>query len=146
MFLVLNMKKYILQIFLSFFLFSCGETQPNDLLPERNVNVSVDLSLPMYQDLLVPGGWAYTPTSAEYGFKGILVYNKNGNYVAFDRACPHYAVNDCLAMTFDGLYLKCACDNSTFNILNGGTSAQVNYQAREYHVQANGNILIITSY
>jgi nitrite reductase/ring-hydroxylating ferredoxin subunit len=124
-----------------------NDTKPNDLLPDRNVNVSIDINLPMYQNLLVPGGWAYTPTTAEYGFKGILVYNKNGNYIAYDRACPHLAVSDCTAMIFDGLYLKCSCDNSTFNIFNGGVSTTVDFQAREYHVEiVSSNILRISNY
>lgn len=141
-----QMKKYFFITLFSVFFLSCGEHVPNDLLPERNVDVTISLSLPVYQNLMVPGGWAYTPTTFEYGFQGILIYNRNGSYIAFERACPHLYVNTCTAMTFDGLFMKCPCDNATFNILNGGISSQVDYQAREYHVQKNGDNIRITSY
>ena len=125
----------------------CDDPKPHDLLPQRDVNVTIDLGLPIYQNLLVPGGYAYTPSSPEYGFRGILVYNRNNSFVAYERACPHYAVNDCAAMVFDGLYLKCLCDNSTFNVLNGGYSTTVDYLAREYHVEMlSSNILRISNY
>lgn len=124
-------------LFMSFGLFiSCEDYKPNDLLPNRDVNVTIDMSLPMYQNLLVPSGYAYTPISPEFGLKGILIINRNGSgYIAYDRACPHYGVNDCTAMTYDGLYLNCPCDSSQFNPLTGGVSNTVEYQAREYHVE-----------
>lgn len=141
------MRKYFISFLIAIFLVSCDDPKPNDLLPQRSVDVTIDVNLPAYQGLLVPGGYAFTPTSAEYGFKGILVYNRNNSYVSFDRACPHYAVNDCGAMTFDGMYLKCPCDNSLFNVINGGSSTTVNFQAREYHVEVvNSHILRISSY
>jgi nitrite reductase/ring-hydroxylating ferredoxin subunit len=134
-------------IFLGLFLLSCDDPKPNDLLPDREVNVVVDLGLPIYQNLLVPGGFAYTPTTVEYGFKGIIVINKNSNYIAYERACPHLSIDECTAMTYDGLYLKCTCDNTLFNPLTGGTSSTSEFQAREYHVQnLGGNQLRITNF
>lgn len=133
----------------SFAFTACSNPEPNDILPDKDVNVVIDLGLPLYQNLQVPTGWAFTPNTSEYGISGILIYNRNGTYVAYDRACPHYAPNDCTPMTFDGLYLKCTCDNTTFNILNGGTSNSPNVpqQAREYHVEIlNANTLRIRNY
>ena len=142
----MSMKKLFLIVSVVFLWVSCDDPQPNDLLPHREVDVSVDLNLPMYQNLLLPGGYAFTPTTSEYGFKGIFIYNRNGRYVAFDRACPHLAVNACAAMTFDGLYLICTCDGTKFNPINGGTSSTVEFQAREYHVTVYGNVLKINNY
>ena len=60
-------------LFMSFGLFiSCEDYKPNDLLPNRDVNVTIDMSLPMYQNLLVPSGYAYTPISPEFGLKVFL--------------------------------------------------------------------------
>ncbi|PIE48226.1 MAG: hypothetical protein CSA40_01395 [Flavobacteriales bacterium] len=138
----------LLVLILGISLMSCGDHKPNDLLPDKDVNVVIDLSLPLYQDLLIPSGYAFTPITAEYGLQGIVIINKNSStYAAFDRACPHLALNDCGAMTYDGLYLKCPCDGVQFNPLNGGTSTQVEFQAREYHVEVLGaNKLRIRSY
>jgi len=150
-FIKLQLMRILYFLIISFgLLISCDDPKPNDLLPDRTVNVTVDMGLPMYQNLLVPSGYAVTPTSPEYGFKGILIINRNGSgYVAYDRACPHYGVNDCSAMTYDGLYLKCPCDNSRFNPLNGGVSITegIDYQAREYHVEMlSATVLRISNY
>lgn len=127
-------------LFFLLIVWGCDKSTPNDLLPDTQVDVTIDLNLPSYQNLLVPGGWAFTPTTPGYGIKGILIYNQGGNFLAYERACPHLEVSVCTAMTFDGLLLKCTCDNSVFNIFNGGVSQTtgIEYTAREYHVQEIG--------
>lgn len=143
-------KIYSKAVFLLIFvgiLYACDDPKPNDLLPERDVNVVVDINLPLYQDLLIPSGYAFTPVTAEFGLQGIVIVNLNSRYVAFDRACPHMALNDCSPMSFNYPLLKCNCDNATFNLLDGGTSSDVDFQAREYHVEViNGSQLRITNY
>ncbi len=124
---------------------ACSDPAPNDLLPDTPVDITINLNNPEFNSAQIPGGWA----TISGGIKGILLYNKNGTYVAFDRACPHLPPASCSAMTFDGLLLTCPCDDSTFNIFNGGVSQTdgVNYSAREYHVQAvNSMSLRITNY
>lgn len=141
-----QLKIFLILVFVGSFQ-SCDDPKPNDLLPKRDVNVVIDINLPLYQDLLIPSGSALTPVSPEYGLQGIVIVNLNSRYVAFDRACPHLALNDCTPMSFSYPLLKCACDNTTFNLLNGGISSEVNFQAREYHVEAiNGSQLRISSY
>ena len=130
------MKRLFIYLFIVTFL-SCDDPEYNDLLPSTPVDVTIDLSLPLYLDLQIPGGWAYTPNSAGYGIKGIFLYNLNNRYVAYERACPHLQLSSCSVMTFDGTLLHCPCDDSKFNVLNGGASTTgVTYRAREYHVQA----------
>jgi len=140
--------KLLLYLLLFIPLLGCENQAPNDILPDTQVNVTIDLNLPSYQNLLIHGGWAFTPTTG-YGIKGILIYNQGGNYIAYERACPHLEIATCSAMTFDGLYLKCTCDNSLFNIFTGGNSetAGITYSAREYHVQAlSASMLRITNF
>jgi len=140
--------KHFLFLLLVVAFISCGDKEYNDLLPNTQVNLSIDLSLPTYLDLQVPGGWANTPVGAGYGIKGIFIYNRNNAYVAFERACPHLAVSDCSRMSFDGTQLICPCDDSSFNILSGGASTSgVSYNAREYYVQeVSPSLLRITNY
>lgn len=135
-------------VFILVSFFSCDDPKYNDLLPSTSVDVVIDLNLPQYIGLQVSGSWVNTPTTPGYGIKGILIYNKNKTYIAFERACPHLTVTDCSRMDFDGLYLNCPCDDSKFNIFNGGTSTTgVVYNAREYHVQViNSTTLRITNY
>jgi len=112
---------------------SCEKNDSLDILPDKSVNVTLNLDLPQYINLLTPTGWTYT----NGGLNGIVIQNSgigNPPYKAFDRACPN---NDCQTpMNFDGsLKLKCSCDESEYSILDGSpqTSGNSNY-AREYRV------------
>ncbi len=141
-----GIKKFIVFLVLSLFFISCGEEPYRDLLPDVAVNFTIDLSLPAYIDLQAVGSWAYTPVSEGYGVQGVFIYNKGSKYIAFDRACPHLDVNTCSPMVFENSQLVCSCDDSVFNIFEGGYSADVSYFAREYKVTGYGNILQITNY
>lgn len=140
------MKRLFIALFIISFL-SCDDPQYNDLLPDRIVNVTINLSNPEYINLQVNGGNAETPTSEQYGFKGIfLIRRSQDRYAAFERACPHLTLSECSRMTFDGFYFKCPCDNSTFSSFDG-SSNDTPYTAREYHVQVvNASTLKITNF
>ena len=138
------MRKLILLLVLVSF-FSCEKNETNDVLPDKSVNLTIDLNLPQYIDLQIPSGWAY----ASGGIKGIIIQNTgtgNPNFKAFDRACPN---NDCSSpMTFDGsLKLTCSCDESVYSIIDGSPQTSGNtHFARQYKVSEAGNALIITNY
>lgn len=138
-------KVFVLLMFIS--LFGCNsENENNDVLPFVNVNTSIDLSLPEYINLQVPGGWAYT----QGGINGIIVYNLNGTqFKAYERACPHIQPSQCTQMiVLNNVKMVCQCDNSEFNILNGAplTEGITNF-AREYLVtNLDGNVLRITNF
>ena len=126
--------------------FGCSSNvDTNQLLPNVHVDQTVDLSLPQYVNLLVPGGWV---DDIPGGVNGIVLYRiRTNEYKAFDRACPQYNCGS--KMTFDGsIKLKCSCHTSEFSILDG--SPQTNgiiYSAREYRVSAiSGSILRITNF
>lgn len=135
----------LLYIFFFVSIISCEKNETNDILPDVDVNITVDLKLPQYIDLQIPSGWAYT----NGGLKGIIIQNTgtgNPNFKAYDRACPNY---DCTTpMAFDGsLKLTCPCDNSFYSIIDGSPQTSGNnYFAREYKVTEIGNALIISNY
>ncbi len=133
-------------LFLFFSFSSCEKNETKDILPDIDVNVTINLNLPQYIDLQIPSGWAYTTG----GIKGILVLNTGTGtppYKAFDRACPN---NDCSsAMIFDGsLKLKCPCDDSEYSIIDGSPQTTGNpHFAREYRVNViNATTLNITNF
>ena len=136
--------------FLLFFmtLLGCGSTTtPEDLLPYVAVNENVNLDLPQFVNLQVPGGWAYVSG----GLKGIIVYNINGTqFKAFERAAPHLPLSKtCSRMdVVNGFKMVCPCDDSEFNILNGAPlTSGINYFARDYLVtNLNGAVLRITNF
>ncbi len=141
------MKKYIIAIISLVILSSCtNSSQKNDILPDIPVSETIDLSLPTYINLATPGGWAYTSG----GISGIIVYNINGTqFKAFERAAPHLQASSCSQMVVENnIRMRCPCDDSEFNILNGAPLTDgISYSAREYLVtNLNGTVLRITNF
>jgi len=139
------MRKFLLLFLLTSF-FSCEKNNTNDILPNVDVNIVLDLNLPEYVQLKTPSDWVYV----QGGLQGIIVQNTgigNPHYKAFERACPN---NDCTTpMNFDGsLKLKCTCDQSEYSIIDGAPQTAGNsHFAREYKVNVvSENTLIITNY
>lgn len=138
-------KRYLILLFLTF-IFGCNSGfNENELLPNIPVNKTIDLSLPQYNNLLVPGGWV---DDISGGIKGIILYRiKSNEYKAFDRACPQNSCNS--PLTFDGsIKLKCSCHKSEFSILDGSPQTNgINYNAREYRVSlVSSSVLRITNF
>jgi len=141
------MKNFFFSVFTLLLLYGCTtNTANNDLLPVVQVNQNVDLSLPQFIDLQVPGGWAYV----NGGLKGIIIYNINGDqFKAFERAAPHLQISDCSQMIVENnIRMRCPCDDSEFNILNGAPLTDgIKHSAREYFVNnLNGVVLRITNF
>ena len=139
------MRKSLLFLLL-FTFFSCEKNTTIDLLPDYQVNTTINLNLPQFNGLLIPSNFAYSSG----GIQGIFIINNgvgNPPYKAFERACPN---NDCtVPMTFDGSFkLKCSCDQSEYSIIDGAPQTAGNKQfAREYKVvMPNSSTLIITNY
>lgn len=143
----LKMKKVFFALVAILVLSNCtSDSLNNDILPYIPVNETVDLSLPEFIDLNVPGNWAY----GSGGIKGVIIYNINGTqFKAFERAAPHIQPSACSQMVVEnGLRMKCLCDDSEFNILNGAPlTPGITYSAREYLVtNLNGTVLRITNF
>jgi len=140
------MKK-VLFLFLTVLFFSCTQSgNDNNCFPFVNVNETINLELPQFIDLNVPGGWAYAPG----GLQGLIVYNLNGvQFKAYDRLCPGENISSCSQMVVDAnLRILCQCDNTEYNILNGAPlSSGGECFANEYLVEnLNGSILRITNF
>ena len=142
---IITMRK-ILLLSLSILFFSCEKNETNDILPDANFSITINLDLPQYINLQTPSGWSYT----NGGIQGIIIQNTgigNPPYKAFERACPNY---DCSTpMTFDGsLKLKCSCDTSEYSIYDGSPQTSGNsHFAREYKVtKINSAALNITNF
>ena len=140
------MKKFLFLVSIILILGCTSNGVENDCFPFITVNESVNLDLPQFIDLQVPGGWAYTSG----GLQGLIIYNINGvQFKAFDRLCPGENISTCSQMIVDdNLRLLCQCDGTEFNILNGAPLTEgVNCFANEYLVEnLNGSLLRITNF
>jgi len=139
------MKKIVV-IILLLGLISCSNTEdPNKILPDIPVNVTLYLNNPSNNNLLSVGGWVETSG----GIKGIVVYHASfDNYLAYDLACPHLQPSECAKMIIeDGLTIKCTCDDTKFALaLGGAPQSGTQFPARQYRVIKDGNTLIITNF
>ncbi len=140
------MKK-VLFLFATVLFLSCTDSgNENNCFPFISVNQTINLELPQYIDLNVPGGWAYAPG----GLQGLIVYNINGvQFKAYDRLCPGENISSCSQMVVDAnLRILCQCDNTEYNILNGAPLTEGGACfANEYLVEnLNGSILRVTNF
>ena len=79
------MKKIFFLITIVLCLGCTNNAIDNNCFPFITVNETINLDLPQFIDLQVPGGWAYTSG----GLQGLIIYNLNGvQFKAFDRLCP----------------------------------------------------------
>lgn len=125
---------------------SCNSSgSNNNCFPDNFVDVTVDLSLPEFIDLNVPGGWSYT----NGGLKGLVIFRSGNNFKAFDRRCPEQDQASCAAMEVENnIILKCSCDGNEYNSLNGSLLVgEGSCFAKEYLVQQiSSSVIRITNF
>ena len=136
------MKKIFILLIITTF-FSCDSSDDgNSILPNVTVNETVFLNI--QSNLRAVGGSATIPG----GISGIIIYHvTNEQFLAFDRACPHLAPQQCSSMTLSGVLMTCSCDDTKFSILDGAPQSGTQFAARQYRVINNGNeTLTITNF
>jgi nitrite reductase/ring-hydroxylating ferredoxin subunit len=142
----MSKKIYILLMFLPF-VFSCdggsiNNNNPN--IPNYQVNLQINLSLPAYNNLRFPSNHI-VDYSAASGARGIVVFNTGSGYNAFDLACPNQPFSSCTSpMTITGIEAKCTCDNTTYNLFSGQSPGQP-YPMKQYRVEVSGDYLYVTN-
>lgn len=145
---IFNRNGITIMIFLLFI--CCGKENlvRNPYLRELTFSVPIDLNLPQFNNLRYAGGSALLP---EYGHKGILVFNLNGStYLAWEASCPHHQPNACSRTEVVGVLTECACENyqyslATGQLLNPLEGQKTIYSLVSYHVQTQGNRLVISN-
>lgn len=121
-----------------------GPIRANPNLPNLNINLVLDLSLPQYNPLNFPGN---SLTTGLQGVRGIVIYNvDNTQYTAFELACPNTPPSDCSTMQIDGITATCLCNGNEFNIVTGQiTAGEGQYSMLPYRIVREGDQLIITN-
>ena len=123
------------------FFSSCNENGQHPI-PNLPVNIYVNLNLPAYQDLNVPGGWAYV----NGGSKGIIVYRNFDNFVALDRHTTYTPDSSCAIAEVDSVNfftINDPCSASQYNILDGTvTKGPAQWGLRPYFTSWDGNFTL----
>ena len=102
-----------------FFQASCGKEQIEDDIPYIYVNFEINPNSIAYGNLNIPGNWTYVTG----GYKGIILYHTavQGEYLAFERACPHDPLEEESQLTVEDNYtiISCSICGSRYLILDG---------------------------
>jgi hypothetical protein len=146
------MKNICVLILLLFTLIACDSddqsiNQYNPYLSNPpQVNITINLNLPQYNNLNFPGGSATITTQ---GIRGIIVYRLNDDlFTAFEIADPNHFPNDCSRMTINGIEASCPCpdDENVYNIVTGQhKTLPNNYPMLGYRIERTGNTIRITN-
>ncbi len=110
------------------------ERNKNDVIPDVYVNFNISLNDPQFSDLTAPGNYIFVDAqtnnigqgAAGYAGNGIIVYHAlEGEFLAFDRTCPHDYVTSgkAIRVDVDGIYAICPLCGTTYALPSFGTPA-----------------------
>ncbi len=145
------MKKiiFILGIFL---IFSCGSddaNQDNPFLPDVSFSFQLNLNLPQYVNLRVPGGIFVDRTSGR-GIKGVIVYRLNTDqFFAYELSDPNQNPTlACSTLTVQGT--RASSDCGTENIYEIASFGQLikgegSYPLFPYRVTFDGESVFVSN-
>ena len=139
-------KHFIIIILLSVLLNSCNKDQVQNPVPNIPFDVSLNLTLPLYEPLLhVLGGIVYYNA----GSRGIAILRiSNDEFAIFDRHCPYNVEEGCVVEIDEdniGGLIDAECCSSEFSMINEGLPNKgpaVN-GLKPYQYTFNGTILRI---
>lgn len=116
---IASMKTSACLLILSLLIGSCNSK--DNYIEDVYVNILIDLSLPKYNDLQIPGNSIYI----DGGVKGILIYHGTGNYYAvYDRNCSYEPSLACSFIdSVNAALAYCKCCSSIFILDQDGVSA-----------------------
>ena len=137
------MKTILRLFFLLMLTISCSKDNVtknnNPYIPNYAVNFTIDLNLPMYDNLKYPSNGLLI-NDANVGASGVIVFNTGTGYTAFDATCPNQSFTDCSKMYVKGIMAVCPCDSKEYDLFTG-TSSGMKYPLKAYRVEVNANII-----
>lgn len=121
----------------------CKKERDEDLyVPRVSTNVTINLNLPEYNDLINPGGWAYVLG----GSRGIIVYRvSETEFSAFDRHCPYMVIEGCKISMIEGSIAEdLECCHSRFEVITGiPVSGNAERPLQPFRTQFNPNAKLL---
>lgn len=136
---------------LTWSLHSCNKKPRGEDIPGGPVSHSLNLSLPQYSYLTIPGNFIYL----DGGYKGVLVmHDFDGNWYAYERACGWEPVNACAKVEVDSLEFNIRCGSYSAGKFQACCSSKYSFNGfpiegptvqglRRYNISRLGNIVSI---
>ena len=112
----------IIVLILSAFLItnSCGNRQDTvSCFPSSPINVTLNLSLPAYQNLQNVGGYIYVNEQSS-GTRGLIVVRTTNSFKAYDRNAPHICPDTNTTLEVQNTTkIICPKDGATWILITG---------------------------
>lgn len=126
--------QFILGILVVLLLTGC-QSNRNHPVPNIPFDITIDMNLPTYDDLLGVGGYAYVNA----GSRGVIVYRRGiEDFVAFDRHSPADIDGVCpQVLTPDDnnfLLLNDTCSGAQFSLYDGSPVSGSDFGLRQYAI------------
>ncbi len=139
------MFKIIKFFFLLFFIYSCEKSSviENPYILDINFEKTINLNLPLYDNLRYNGGSHYING---LGLKGVILFNLNNNYIAWEASCPNHQPSSCSTMVVEGVQTKCNCESNIYSLANGqilSNNTKDSYPLVMYFTEKSGSNLRI---
>jgi len=133
------MKVLFILLFGVSFLYSSCKKNTQHPVPSIPFDITINLTLPTYSNLMGVSGWAYV----NGGSRGIIVYRRGiDEFIAFDRHSPADADGTCAnPLTPDSdnyLILNDDCNNATFSLYDGSPISNASFGLRQFQTSWNG--------
>ena len=127
------MKVRFILLFAIGLVVSACNTNKNHPVPNVPFDITIDMNLPSYDDLLGVGGYAYVNA----GSRGVIVYRRGiDDFVAFDRHSPADPSGICATpLTPDDdnfLILNDECSGAQFSLYDGSPISGSDFGLRQY--------------
>ncbi len=131
--------QFILWMLVGLVLSACKPNQ-NHPVPNIPFDITIDMNLPSYDDLLGVGGYAYLNA----GSRGVIIYRRGiEDFVAFDRHSPADPDGVCATpLTPDAdnfLILNDECSGAQFSLYDGSPISGSEFGLRQYVVAWGGS-------
>jgi len=140
-------------IFLLIILLACAcksddDNRNNPFLPDVTFSFQINLNLPQYVNLRVPGG-VFVDRVEGRGIKGIIIYNQNNDqFFAYELSDPNIIPSDCSALVVEGTRASSDCGNeNTYEIASFGQQikGEGGNPLLGYRITKDGNTLSISN-
>ena len=97
-------------------IFSCedGNVNFNPYIPNINFDKTINLDLPLYDDVKFSSG---SVELSGIGVCGIVIFNFNGDILAWEQCPPNHSVNSsCPKLNVSGVQLSCDCKQNLYSL------------------------------
>ncbi len=101
----------------------------NPYIPNLKFDKTINLDLPLYDNIKFSSG---SVELIGVGVCGIVLFNFNGDILAWEQCPPNHAVNSsCPKLNISGVQLSCECTQNLYSLATGQLLNNIN-QSNKY--------------